>query len=175
MENEFGRPGARVYLSDGRIFAKGVSMKKHKAIIEALTDAYWKELETVQNYIANAVNLDGVRAEEIKKALGADVLAEVGHAQQLAARIKVLGGCVPGSMEFRARQDKLQPPTDSTDVVTVIRGVIDAEEDAMKGYNKIIRLCDGKDYVTQDLAITILADEEKHRQQFTSFLKEYRR
>lgn len=36
-------------------------------IIELLTKAYWKELETVQNYLANSVNLDGVRAEEIKK------------------------------------------------------------------------------------------------------------
>ena len=38
-------------------------------------------LETVTNYIANSVNLDGVRAEQIKKALQADVLEELAHAQ----------------------------------------------------------------------------------------------
>lgn len=150
-------------------------MKKHKEIIRALEDAYWKELETVQNYIANSINLDGVRAEEIKAALAADVTAELGHAQQLAGRIKVLGGRVPGSFEFEARQKELQPPRDTTDVAAVIRGVIAAEEDAIEGYNKLIKLCDGKDYVTQDLAITLLADEEGHRQQFASFLKEYAR
>ena len=32
---------------------------------------------------------------------------------------------------------------------------------------------DGIDYVTQDLAITILSDEEGHRQQFQGYLKEY--
>jgi bacterioferritin len=148
-------------------------MKKKKEIIRALEDAYWKELETVQNYIANSINLDGVRAEEIKSALAADVTAELGHAQQLARRIKVLGGRVPGSRDFKARQKGLQPPSDSTDVVAVIRGVIEAEEDAIAGYNRLIELCDGVDYVTQDLAITLLADEEGHREQFHSFLKEY--
>lgn len=150
-------------------------MKKNKDIIEALTDAYWKELETVQNYLANSINLDGVRAEEIKKALAADVAEELTHAQQLAQRIKVLGGRVPGSKEFKARQKSLQPPHDTTDVTSVILGVIAAEEDAIAGYNKLAKLCDGRDYVTQDLVITLLADEEEHAQKFQSFLKEYRK
>ena len=38
-----------------------------KIIIDGLIKAYWAELETVMNYIAHATNLDGVRAEEIKK------------------------------------------------------------------------------------------------------------
>lgn len=150
-------------------------MKKSKEIIRALEDAYWKELETVQNYLANSVNLDGVRAEEIKAALAADVAAELGHAQQLAKRIKVLGGRVPGSYAFEARQKELQPPRDTTDVETVIRGVIAAERDAIEGYTALIRLCEGRDYVTQELAITLLGDEEEHAQQFESFLKEYAR
>lgn len=150
-------------------------MKKNKDIIEALTDAYWKELETVQNYLANSVNLDGVRAEEIKKALGADVTEELAHAQQLARRIKVLGGKVPGSKSFKARQKTLQPPDDTTDVMAVIQGVIEAEEDAIAGYNSLAKQCDGHDYVTQDLVITLLADEEGHCQLFQSFLKEYRK
>lgn len=149
-------------------------MKKNKDIIDALTEAYWKELETVQNYIANSVNLDGVRAEEIKKSLAADITEELSHAQQLATRIKVLGGYVPGSKAFKATQKSLQPPKDSTDVMAVIKGVIEAEQDAIDGYNKLAKLCDGRDYVTQDLVITLLADEEEHRQQFQSFLKEYK-
>jgi bacterioferritin len=142
-------------------------------IIQALTDAYWKELETVQNYLANSVNLDGVRAEEIKKSLTADVAEELTHAQQLARRIKVLGGRIPGSMAFEPQQTSLQPPADTTDVIAVIRGVLEAEEDAIQSYNTLIKLCDGRDYVTQDLAVTLLADEEEHRQQFQSFLREY--
>ena len=48
-------------------------------IIKELTVAYWMEMETVMSYIANSTNLDGVRAEEIKKSLAADIAkAEVG-------------------------------------------------------------------------------------------------
>ena len=146
---------------------------KYAQIIKELTVSYWMEIETVQNYLANSQNLDGVRAEEIKKSLAADVTEELGHAQQLAGRIRVLGGEVPGSMKFKAEQKTLQPPRDSTDVVAVIKGVIDAEEGAIEQYAKIIELTDGVDYPTQDLCITLMADEQNHRREFVGFLKEY--
>lgn len=142
-------------------------------IIDELTVAYFMELETVMNYIANSTNLDGVRAEEIKKSLAADVTAELGHAQQLADRIKTIGGKIPGSQCFKAGQTTLQPPQDSTDVISVIKGVIEAEDKACAQYNKIIKLCDGFDYVTQDLCVTLLGDEEQHRREFRGFLMEY--
>ena len=78
-------------------------------IIEELKVAYWMELETVTSYIANSINLDGVRAEEIKKALQADVQEELTHAQTLARRIKTIGGRVPGSADFKPAQTSLQP------------------------------------------------------------------
>jgi bacterioferritin len=143
-------------------------------IIELLTTAYWMEIETITNYIANSVHLDGVRAEEIKKALAADVTSELMHAQSLVKRIKEIGGSVPGSMQFRATQKSLQPPTDTTDVVAVIKGVIDAENSAIEHYGKLIELCgEAHDYVTQDLCITSLGDEEGHRTTFVGYLKEY--
>jgi len=142
-------------------------------IVKELTVAYWMEMETVMNYIANSTNLDGVRAEEIKKALSLDIAAELGHAQILARRIKTIGGLVPGSMDFKAGQAALQPPAKTTDVVAVIKGVIEAEEGAIAQYNKLIKLCDGVDYVTQDMCITALADEEEHRREFMGFLREY--
>lgn len=142
-------------------------------IVRELRVAYGMELETVQNYIANSVHLDGVRSDVIKKALAADVPTELLHAQQLAQRIKTIGGKVPGSFENGTHQKFLQPPKDTTDVVAVIRGVIAAEEAAIAQYNKIIRLCEGRDYVTQDLVIGILAGEEDHRREFLGFLREY--
>lgn len=60
-------------------------------------------------------------------------------------------------------------------MVSVIRGVIAAEEAAIAQYNKIIKLCDGVDYVTQDMAIGILSGEEDHRREFLGFLREYER
>lgn len=142
-------------------------------ILAALTKAYNMEIETIVNYLANSLDLDGVRAESIKQALSADIQGELSHAQQLGNRIKQLGGQIPGSLRLEMTQKTLQPPADTTDVVTVIRGVLEAEEAAIEQYNSLIKLTDGADYVTQDLAITILSDEEGHRQQFQGYLKEY--
>ena len=143
------------------------------AIIKELTRAYWLELEATLNYLAISVDLDGIRAEEIKTSLAEDIQIEITHAQELAARIKEIGGSVPGSFKFKPEQASLQPPEDSTDLIAVIHGVIEAENSAIDQYNKIIRMCDGIDYVTQDLCIKLLADEEKHRREFRGFLKEF--
>jgi len=147
--------------------------KKTQKIIEELMVSYAMELETVENYMAIAVNLDGVRSEVIKKVLQADIAEELMHAQTLATRIKTLGGVVPGSMSLKKVQKFLQPVKISTDIVSVIKGVIEAEEGAIAQYNKIIKLCDGHDYVTQDKVIGLLAGEEDHRREFIGFLKEY--
>jgi bacterioferritin len=145
----------------------------NKKIINELSLAYAMELETVQNYLAASVNLDGVRSDVIKKALAGDIATEIAHAQQLAARIKTIGGLVPGSLALPRGQKFLQPRKDTTDIVAVIKGVIAAEEAAIAQYNKIIKICDGVDYVTQDMVIGILGGEEDHRREFIGFLKEY--
>src|SRR5881409_2070222 len=96
-------------------------------IIANLQKAYSMEVETVMNYLANSLDLEGVRAEFIKQALATDIQEEMGHAQQLGNRIKQLGGSVPGSLHLKMTQKSLEPPDDPTDVVSVIKGVLQAE------------------------------------------------
>jgi bacterioferritin len=143
-------------------------------LIEMLTRAYWMELETVMSYIANSINPDGVRAQEIIESLEEDIQEELGHARQFGERIKELYGVVPGSLDFHAEQSYLQPPDEQTDIVHVIKGVIEAETGAIDHYNKIVEFCEGKDLVTQDMVIAILHDEEGHRRLFEGFLREYK-
>jgi bacterioferritin len=142
-------------------------------LIRMLTKAYWMEIETVMSYTANSINPDGVRAQEIVESLEQDVEEELGHARQFGERIKELYGVVPGSQEFAAEQSFLQPPDRQTDIVHVIKGVIEAETAAIEHYNRIIEYCDDKDLVTQDMVIDILRDEEGHRRMFEGFLREY--
>ena len=144
-------------------------------LIEMLTKAYWMEIETVMSYIANSINPDGVRAQEIIESLETDIQEELGHARQFGERIKELYGVVPGSLDFQAEQSYLQPPDDQIDIVHVIKGVIEAETGAIEYYNQIIEFCEGKDPVTQDMVIAILRDEEGHRRLFEGFLREYQR
>jgi bacterioferritin len=146
---------------------------QREELIGLLTRAYWMEIETVMSYLANSVNPDGVRAQEIIESLKKDVTEELGHAEQFANRIKELYGVVPGSLEFSAEQKYLQPPEQQTDIVHVIKGVIEAESGAIEHYNKIIEFCDGLDFVTQDMVIAILHDEEGHRRLFEGFLREF--
>jgi bacterioferritin len=157
--------------------ARGIFAEENRQarehIIELLKKAYWMEIETVMSYIANSVNPDGVRAQEIIESLNEDIQEELGHAQQFAARIKELYGVVPGSLDFTAEQTYLQPPEHQTDIVHVIRGVIEAETGAIEHYNQIIEETEGVDPVTQDMVIAILHDEEGHRRLFEGYLREY--
>jgi bacterioferritin len=147
--------------------------EKREELLQLLEKAYWMEIESVMNYIAASVNPDGVRAQEIAESLAEDIDEELGHARAFAQRIKELYGVVPGSADFSAEQKSLQPPDDQTDLIHLIRGVIEAESGAIEHYGRLIEACDGVDWVTQDMAIEILHDEERHRRLFEGFLREF--
>ena len=147
--------------------------EQREKIVAMLTKAYWMEIETVMSYITNSTNPDGIRAQEIIESLKQDIQEELGHAQLFAKRIKELYGVVPGSMEFEAEQSFLQPPENQSDIVHVIKGVIEAESGAIEFYTQIINETDGVDPVTQDMVIAVLADEQGHRRLFEGFLREY--
>jgi bacterioferritin len=151
----------------------GANSEVRDHVIELLTTAYWMEIETVMSYLAASVNLDGVRAQEIKESLTEDIEEELGHARRFAERIKELYGVVPGSEAFSAEQSFLQPPEEQTDIVHVIRGVIKAETGAIEHYTRIVEETDQVDPVTQDMVIGILHDEQAHRRLFEGFLREY--
>jgi bacterioferritin len=147
---------------------------EREELLALLTRAYWMEIETVMSYIANSINPDGVRAQEIIESLEQDIQEELSHARQFGERIKELYGVVPGSLDFSAEQSYLQPPDSQTDIVHVIKGVIEAEAGAIEHYNRIIDFTEGKDPVTQDMVIAILRDEEGHHRLFEGFLREYK-
>ena len=147
--------------------------EKRDHIVGMLCKAYWMEIETVMSYIAGSVNPDGVRAREIVESLEGDIQEELGHARQFAARIKELYGVVPGSLDFSAEQSFLQPPGEQTDIVHIIKGVIQAETGAIEHYTSIIEETEGDDPVTQDMVIAILRDEQGHRRLFEGYLREF--
>jgi bacterioferritin len=151
----------------------GANADARRNVVELLTKAYWMEIETVTSYLAASVNLDGIRAQEVKRSLEEDVEEELGHARRFAHRIKELYGVVPGSEGFVAEQSYLQPPEEQTDVVHVIRGVIKAETGAIEHYTRMVAETDEIDPVTQDMTIEILHDEQGHRRLFEGFLREY--
>jgi bacterioferritin len=51
--------------------------------------------------------------------------------------------------------------------------VIEAEKGAIDHYTGIIEATDGVDWVTQDMVIAILHDEQGHLRLFEGFLREF--
>lgn len=145
-------------------------MDKAKGIIAELKRSYANELETIQNYLAHSIDLEGTGAEIIRETLEEEIALKLRHARRLAKRINMLGGRVPGSLELPRGQNSLQPSVENTDVMALIGGVISTSDAAITQYQKIINLTDGLDYVTQDMVIDLLSDEREHRRLFLSFL-----
>lgn len=143
-------------------------------ITSLLKEAHNDEIETVINYQTNAIILDGVDAEEISASLRQDVQEELQHAADIGERLDQLGDRPGASFDIEMRQEAMQPPEDSTDVLSTIEGVIEAEEDAVETYHELVEAAeDEDDPVTEDLATELLADEEEHLAEFEGYRKEY--
>lgn len=89
-------------------------------IAHELHVAYIMEIETVINYLANSIHLDGLLAKEVRESLKADITEELGHAEQLAQRMKILGADIPGSLTLGPgfNQRTMQPPHENTGAIT---------------------------------------------------------
>lgn len=138
-------------------------------IIQLLKEAYRAELEMAENYLADSVWLDGPGARLVAESLDVYVAQELAHAKKLAIRLKQLGVRSPASFQSES-PSRILPPHDETDPLAIVEGVLEAERIAVARYEKLIEVCDGNDFSTQEAAIEILADEEKHHALFEKFL-----
>jgi ferritin-like protein len=145
-------------------------MDRASEVAAELKLAYAAEIEVIQNYLANAINLEGPRTEAIKELFDGGVQTALTHARRLAKRIKALDGRVPGSWELLGLRDGLQPLVDTTHVDSVLLDAMRSEDAAIAQYERIIRLCDDHDFVSLDLAIELLVDERERRQRLLAFL-----
>ena len=90
--------------------------EKRDEILELLQAANWMELETVMSYIADSVGPDGVRAQEIKEALEADI-GGARPRSEFANRIKELYGVVQA--RWSPRGEVVSPAAEEqTDIAT---------------------------------------------------------
>jgi len=145
-------------------------MDKARDVVNGLKKSYAMALESVQNYLANSIHLEGPAADRVKKMLENAVSSELQHARRLARRIKILGDRVPGSLELPRDQNYLQPPIDNRDSVTVIRGALTATDAAIAHHQAIIQITEDLDFVTQDLLIELLAEEQEQKDSLNRLL-----
>src|SRR5260370_804878 len=70
-------------------------MDKVSEIVAELQICYATEIEVIQNYLANAIDLEGSRAEPVKALFDDEVQTALAHARRLAKRIKALDAHAP--------------------------------------------------------------------------------
>src|SRR6516162_4677650 len=123
-------------------------MDKVRDVVNGLKKSYAMELESVQNYLANSIHLEGPPADKVKKVLENAAFSELQHARRLARRIIILGDRVPGSLDLPRDQSHLQPLIDNRDPLTVIRGALTATDAAIAHNQVIIQSTEDLDFVT---------------------------
>jgi len=144
-------------------------------VIRDLNAAYADEWLAFYAYTYMAQVVSGrPAARHVAEALREIAKEELEHQDELAERITQLGGVPerdPANLGGRSNAGYPMPPEDPTDLDAVIRTVIEAERGAIDVYNKLARKYQGKDPLTYELVVHILAEEVDHEDDFETIIK----
>lgn len=130
-------------------------MQGSPQVIKRLNLALKGELTAINQYFLHARMLDDWGVTKMGKHEYDESIEEMQHADLIIKRILLLGG-LPNLQEL----GKLYI---GENVEEVIRGDLRLEREGIENYRAGIKDCEeAQDYVTRDLFIKILADEEGH-------------
>lgn len=144
-------------------------------LVELLVKNASAELTTYYYYTILRANLIGLEGEGLKEIAETARIEDRNHFEALMPRIYELGGKLPSSMVDFHDISACPPaslPDDPTDVMAVLKVLVEAERCAVRGYTYICNLTAGKDHRTYDLALAILNEEIEHESWFSEFLGE---
>jgi bacterioferritin len=130
-------------------------MKGDKKVIEQLNLALKKELTAINQYFLHARMLEDWGVTKLAAHEYKESIEEMQHADRFIKRILLLGG-LPNLQEL----GKLFI---GENVKEVIECDLKLEIDGIATYRKAIKVCEeAHDYVSRDLFLQILKDEEEH-------------
>ena len=144
-------------------------------IVELLVKNAAAELTTYYYYTILRINLIGLQGENIKEIAETARIEDRNHFEAIVPRIYELGGKLPGNMKEFHDLSACPPaalPKDPTDVIAMLKVLVEAERCAVRGYTHICNLTAGKDHRTYDLSQAILNEEIEHESWFSEFLGE---
>jgi bacterioferritin len=138
-------------------------------VLKLLNEALATELVCVLRYkrhyfMAKGINSEGVKAEFLQHAN-----EEQGHADQIAARIVQLNGEPNMNPDVLSKNSHAQY-VEGKDLLDMIKEDLVAERVAIDSYTEMIRYIGEDDYTTRRMLEGILAVEEEHADDLSSFL-----
>lgn len=131
------------------------------------------ELTTFYYYTILRVNLIGLEGEGLKEIAEDARIEDRNHFEALVPRIYELGGKLPNCMKEFHDLSACPPallPKDPTDVKSIVKVLLKAEQCAVQGYTELCHMTAGKDHRTYDLVLAILNEEIEHEAWFAEFL-----
>ena len=145
---------------------------KREEILGLLRRAYWMEMETVMNYLANAEHLDGCARRRSPRrcrrtsprSSGTPAPSRAASRTSTAPRRVGRVHAGPAVPPAPGRPDRREDRH---------RGRDRGREGRHRALPAVIEACDGVDWATQDMVIEILRDEENHLRTFERYLSEY--
>jgi bacterioferritin len=133
-------------------------VKGHPEVIAALNKALKGELTAINQYFLHARMLDDWGYKKRGKAEYDESIEEMQHADKLIQRVLLLGG-LPNLQEL----GKLYI---GEDLKNVIECDLRLELEGIEHYRAAIKIAEQhQDFVTRDLFVHILEDEEEHQDQ----------
>jgi bacterioferritin len=139
-------------------------MKGDKKVIAALNDGLKKELTAINQYFLHSRLLEDWGVTKLARHEYKESIEEMHHADVFIKRILLLGG-----MPNLQHLDKLLI---GENVKEVLECDLKLEEAGIKAYREAIKTCEeAGDYVSRDIFVTILKDEEEHADHYQTQLE----
>src|SRR3954463_816671 len=161
------RDRARQQINDGAV-TQDYQLDR-KQVISILNEALATELVCVLRYKFHYFMASGIHSQSVKQEFLEHANEEQQHADQLAERIKQLGGkpeMNPSILTSRSHSEYKE----GTSLTDMIREDLIAERIAIESYRDIIQFLGDKDPTSKRLMEEILAKEEEHADDMADLL-----
>ncbi|HEX3580991.1 MAG TPA: ferritin-like domain-containing protein [Thermoanaerobaculia bacterium] len=161
------RRRARQHIEDGAVTDS--YRGNRETVIKLLNEALATEIVCVLRYKRHYFMAQGIQADPIAAEFLQHANEEQGHADQIAGRIVQLGGAPnmnPDGLLSRSHSEYVEGHT----LLDMIKEDLVAERVAIDSYTEMIRYLGGDDITTRRMLESILAVEEEHADDLSSFL-----
>ena len=163
------RRRARQHIEEGAVTDQ--YRANRDTVIKLLNEALATEIVCVLRYKRHYFMAQGIHADPIAAEFLQHANEEQGHADQLAGRIVQLGGSPnfnPEGLLARSHSEYVEGQT----LLEMIKEDLVAERVAIDSYTEMIRYVGDDDITTRRVLESILAVEEEHANDLSSFLSD---